>query len=336
MSSSSGFSRRRLLTVALPAALSLPVLVACQSDPTVGNAPSGAGTPSEGGSGAAGPFPVTIEHQFGSTTVPAAPTRVLTAGFNEQDFALAFGVEPVGVREFLGYDAPQRPWAPASVRGKQLPTVGANELDFEKVAALDPDLILAVNAYIDRAAYEKLAAIAPTVAQSGDVAAGATSWQDQTRVTGRALGREQRADELVTEVEGRFAAARSAHPAFAGKSAAFALGSSADGSYSLGADDYRTGWLVDLGFMVPRTGGDVSFERLDVFDADVLIGEGLDRDFLQNRLFTALDVVREKRFVDVGGFDQDFAGALGFNSPLSLPFLLDQAVPKLATALQAD
>ena len=37
---------------------------------------------------------------------PRSPERVLTIGFNEQDYALAFGVEPVGVREFLGYDAP--------------------------------------------------------------------------------------------------------------------------------------------------------------------------------------------------------------------------------------
>ena len=31
-----------------------------------------------------------------------------------------------------------------------------------------------------------------------------------------------------------------------------------------------------------------------------------------------------------------FAGALGFSCPLSLPFLLDEAVPKLAAALDGD
>jgi iron-siderophore transport system substrate-binding protein len=296
---------------------------------------AGVGAAPSNGASAAG-FPVTIEHQFGSTTVPAAPQRVLTVGFNEQDFALALGVEPVGVREFLGYDAPKRPWAPESVRGKVIPTVGAQDLDFEKIAGLDPDLILGINSYVDRGAYTKLAAIAPTVVQAAGVAAGATTWQDQTLVTGRALGREEEARRLVDQTTAAFRAAVDAHPSFAGKSAAFALGSSATGSYSLGADDYRTGWLVELGFTVAATSVEVSFERLDVFDRDVLLAEGLDPATLQNRLFAALPPVQEGRFVQLGAFDEDFAAALGFNSPLSIPFLLDIAVPRLAAATDGD
>lgn len=61
---------------------------------------------------AGGSFSVSIEHQFGTTTIPAAPTRVVAIGFDEQDYVLAFGVTPVGVREFLGYHAPNRPWHP--------------------------------------------------------------------------------------------------------------------------------------------------------------------------------------------------------------------------------
>jgi hypothetical protein len=32
--------------------------------------------------------------------------------------------------------------------------------------------------------------------------------------------------------------------------------------------------------------------------------------------------------------DGDFANALGFSSPLSIPFALDEAVPQLATAVE--
>ncbi|GAA1834420.1 iron-siderophore ABC transporter substrate-binding protein [Microlunatus capsulatus] len=320
---------RRPLAALVP--LLLLVVAGCSS-----STPEAA-EPAASASGAAdAAFPVTLEHQFGSTTIPAAPQRVVTVGFNEQDYALAFGVEPVGVREFLGYDAPNRPWAPEGVRGKDIPTLGSQDLEFEKIAGLAPDLILGINSYIDQAAYDKLAAIAPTVAQSADVAPGATTWQDQTLTTGKALGRDADAQALVERTEKAFTDAVAANASFAGKSAGFALGSSDAGTYSLGADDYRTGWLTELGFTVPEKGGEVSFERLDVLDADVLLVEGFEQKALDNKLFAALPAVQDGRLVNLGQFDQDFAAALGFNSPLSIPFLLDIAVPRLAAATDGD
>ena len=47
-----------------------------------------------------------------------------------------------------------------------------------------------------------------------------------------------------------------------------------------------------------------------------------------------LDAVRDERVAYLGGFEQQFAGALGFDSPLSLPAALDVAVPVLAAALE--
>ncbi|HEY5783653.1 MAG TPA: ABC transporter substrate-binding protein [Microlunatus sp.] len=330
-SSRGHLARSPRVVVAIVIAVLAAVLTSC-------NASSGGSEGASTAPSSSTAFPVTIEHQFGTTTIPSTPQRVVTVGFNEQDFALAFDVVPVGVREFLGYDAPNRPWAPESVRGKEIPTVGSNDLEFEKIATLEPDLILGINSYIDQAAYTKLAAIAPTVAQSGDVAAGATTWQDQTLTTGEALGQGAKAQELVDKISTVFDEAKTANPSFAGKSAAFALGSSANGTYSLGADDYRTGWLTQLGFTVPEKGAEVSFEQLEgVFGGvDVVLAEGVEKSALENPLVQALPPMEEGRFVDLGAFDQDFAAALGFNSPLSIPFMLDTAVPRLAAATDGD
>lgn len=281
-------------------------------------------------------FPVTMKHKFGSTTIPEQPQRVVTIGFNDQDYALALGVEPVGVREFLGYPAPDRPWAPENVRGKKLPTVGAQDLDLEQVAALEPDLILGINSYLDEEAYGLLSGIAPTVAQTDDYADGATPWDEQTRQTGQALGRSAEATAIIERTTAAFTAAKEAHPEFTGKRAAFLLGSSASGVWSMGTDDYRTGWLTELGFEVDATGGEVSYEKLDTLDRDVLLGEGVADADLKRELVQQLAVVREGRYVGLGAFDNDFAAALGFNSPLSLPFLLDIAVPRLAAATDGD
>lgn len=276
--------------------------------------------------------PVEVRNMFGTTHIDVKPERVVTIGYNEQDFALALGVVPVGVRTFLGYDAVNRPWAASLLPKHHLPTVGAEELDLEKVAALEPDLILGINSYIDKEQYDLLTAIAPTVAQPAGYAKGATPWDEQTRLIGKALGRESRAADVIARTRDAFDKAAKAHPEFAGKSASFALG----GAYSLGADDYRTGWLVDLGFTVPKHSGKVSEERLDLFDTDVLVLEGAGADLTGSAVFASLDAVEEGRVVDLGEFDDDFAGALGFNSPLSLPYVLDVAVPRLADAVDGD
>ena len=57
-------------------------------------------------------FPVTVEHKFGKTTIESEPKRVVTVGYTDQDAALAVGVVPVAVGDFLGgYDWRERPWA---------------------------------------------------------------------------------------------------------------------------------------------------------------------------------------------------------------------------------
>ncbi len=289
-------------------------------------------TPVNPGSGG---FPIVMDHAFGTTTIETPPQRVVTIGFNEQDFVLALGVEPVGVREFLGYDAPNRPWAPTSVRGKEIPTVGANELELEKIATLEPDLILGINSYVDKGTWKKLDALAPTLAQSDEWPAGATPWGQQWLQIGVALGKDEQAQSLVDQVADQFDRAKADHPEFVGKQAAFVFGVSG-GVFHLGADDYRTGWLTELGLEVVETSGEVSLEKLAEIDRDVLVAEGLAPEITGADVFTRLSAVEEGRYVYLGEFDQDFAAALGFNSPLSLPFLLDIAVPRLAAALDGD
>src|SRR3546814_9213230 len=85
--------------------------------------------------------------------------------------------------------------------------------------SLAPDLILALYADIDTETYKKLTSIAPTVAQSKDYDAYTTPWTDMTLTAGRALGKGPQAQQLITDTENAFAAARAAHPEFAGQTA---------------------------------------------------------------------------------------------------------------------
>jgi iron complex transport system substrate-binding protein len=314
----------------VPALLALGLgFTACGSDPE---------PEPDAGAAADGAFPVTIENRFGTTEIPAEPQRVVTVGFNDQDFVLALGVTPVGERELLGdYDATTRPWAQEQLPAEAIPTVGGEEIDLEAVAALEPDLIVGVYSFMDQAVYDQLSGIAPTLAQTDEYADGATPWQEQALLTGQALGREDEAQQLVDEVEGQFAQAVDENPDFAGTSLAVDLTGVGSGHYLLGADDLRTQFFSDLGFTVPDTSTDVSQERLDLLEADVLAVNGYDQaDADADPLFSALGVVTEGRTVLLGSYSGDVSAALGFGSPLSLPYLLDEVVPALAAASDGD
>lgn len=290
----------------------------------------------QGGDGSSGRTR-TIEHKFGSTDVPADPRRVVAAGFNEADFALALGAVPVGVRDVIGpFREEARPWAQDELGDANPEIVGGEEINFEAVAALEPDLILAIYSFIDREDYELLSGIAPTVAQPGRYPDGGTPWQEQTLLTGRALGREERARGVVDDVESRFAEARERHPNFEGKTAAVTLVLEGE-FYVLEPTDLRTRLFTDMGFRMPDETGSISRERVDLLDQDVLIFLGADSQaFEDDELLGSLDAVREGRTIYAGDYSSDLAGALGFSSPLSLPFALDTAVPRLEAAVDGD
>ena len=50
-----------------------------------------------------------VAHQYGETTVPAPPERVVSVGVTEQDILLELGVVPVAVTEWYG-EQPSATW----------------------------------------------------------------------------------------------------------------------------------------------------------------------------------------------------------------------------------
>jgi len=119
------------------------VMTACDRDDST----SSSATPPSGASGQG--FPVTIEHARGSTTINSEPQRVVTIGWSDQDPVLALGVKPVGTTEWFN-EQPGAifPWARAAASGASpeiVSTAGAGgEINYEKVASVQPDLILAL------------------------------------------------------------------------------------------------------------------------------------------------------------------------------------------------
>ncbi|MGE4023679.1 MAG: ABC transporter substrate-binding protein [Mycolicibacterium sp.] len=275
---------------------------------------------------------VTIAHKFGETKVPANPTRVVTVGWTDQDFVLPFGVVPVSAREFFEeYDG--YPWVKTATDGKGIPTWGADTIDFEAIAAQQPDLIFAIYETIDQQTYDRLSQIAPTVIQSGDYADEETPWDVQLLTTGKALGKEQQAEELVAEVQGRIDEARQANPEFEGKTLVVDFGPESGGHYLLPEKDPRRALFTALGFATQEVDGDVSEEKLDLLDRDVLFVNGATKEqMLASPAFARLGVVREDRTLYTT-FESNLSGALTYSGPDALLYALDVLTPQLANAL---
>ena len=309
-----------------------------------------AGSGSAGGSAseaASGTFPVTIEHRFGDTTIESEPERVVSVGFTDQDPLLALGIVPVGIRDWYG-DQPNAvwPWAQDLLGGEEPEVLSAEEINAEAIAALEPDLIVGVSSGMTEEEYDTLSQIAPTLAQSGDYVDYGMPWQEGTRMIGEAVGRPDEAEAMVADVEARLAAARRANPGFEGAEAtvSYVMDETSIGAYS--PEDTRSRLLTDLGMVIPQEIADLagdqfysqfSKEQIAVLDRDLIVwiaGEpGIEDQVRQDPLHGRLRAAAEGREVFLTQME---AGAASFSSVISLPYLLDSLVPRMAAAVDGD
>lgn len=285
-----------------------------------------------------------IAHKYGETVVPHDPQRVVSVGYSDQDDLLALGVMPVGIRDWYG-EQPHAvwPWAQAALGSAEPEVLPADELNFEMVAALEPDLIIGVSSGMTEEQYDLLSTIAPTVPQPGDYPDYGTPWQVRTRMIGEAVGKAEEAEALVDALDERFAQVRTDHPEFDGLSAAVAFYfEDQPGAYA--SADVRARIMGDLGFVTPpeydEIAGDsfyASFspERIELLDTDVVVWLSSEAaaEIAASPLRDGLAIASEGREIFVSS---EVGGAFSFASPLSLGYLLDELVPELALAVDGD
>ncbi len=319
--------------------LGVVILAGCGED--VGETAGSTSTPDS--TATPDPFPVIMEHKFGSTTIPSDPQRIVSVGFNDEDFVFALGKTVIGSLRPTDYEYHNRPWATQELAEADPESVGSSEeLLFEQIAALNPDLIIGLYAGISEGDYDLLSRIAPSVLQPERYDDYAILWQDQLRVTGRALGRQERAKELVDQLEQRFAQAREEHPDFENSSAVLMALNPGNGYYAYTGP--RGAFFTSLGLTIPdeiveRAGekffAEYSSEQVEVFDQDVVIMYATREEAEGDPLFKSLNAVRDGRVVYLPD-SADLYGALNYNSPLSLPFQIDGFVPRLDQAIDGD
>jgi iron complex transport system substrate-binding protein len=350
-------SRRssRLLLTAIATATAL-ALAACGSsstsstsssaDPTAASSsPTGMSSAASSGAAEAASFPVEIPNAFGTTVIPAAPERVVVVGFTEADTVLALGTVPVGIQQFVStFASGVGPWAEPLLDG-QTPTVFTTfDLNFEQIAALQPDLIIGLNRGITAEDYPKLTAIAPTMARPAEFADFGVPGEEQVQLIGQALGKEAAATELLAEEQAQIAAAAADNPEFAGKtfSAVWPRPEGA-GWFAWTSIDPRVQLITDLGMTlspdIDALGNtafynEISKENTPEINADVVVAIDENQQqatVLADPLFQSLPAAQGGHVAWVT--DPPVIGAFAYSSVLSTPYVLEALVPLLAGAV---
>jgi iron complex transport system substrate-binding protein len=289
-------------------------------------------------------FPVTIKHALGTTTIPTKPKRIVTIGWNGEDSVFALGFAPVAMPRYPNTETGVLPWNQRYIAGAEITFFSPGAIDFEEIAALRPDLILAIRSGVDQVAWNRLSAIASTVVyRSGPWIA---TWQEQTLLTGQALGVPDRAKSLIERTDGFLRELGQQNPSLAQKTFVF-------GSYFPGAsglvvylpDDPRVAALGALGLKVApivaelgkanpgRFSASISFEQVERLESDILImwyGRGARDAAESNPLFKTIPAVDRGRYVALD--DPPSVWSTSALSVLSIPFGFPEFVPRLAQA----
>ncbi|MYU02644.1 ABC transporter substrate-binding protein [Streptomyces sp. SID8366] len=186
-----GSARPRLLRPAVAAAALALALTACGSSSTT----------TGGGDGKAAATRV-VGTAHGKVTVPAHPLRIVSVHSWSTESLLDLGIRPVGVENSGANYVPPRYLKRWKAAAKV--TTGA-DIDYEKIAALKPDLIVGVDVPYLSKAYKRLSAIAPTAFASFDES---SSWSTYPQATATFVNGTAQLARLKRKYDDRIAAVR--------------------------------------------------------------------------------------------------------------------------------
>lgn len=295
-------------------------------------------------------FPVTIPGGLGSAVIESAPQHVLALSGTDADHLLALGIVPLAIPTMAQTDAMTNgtgilPWQrdlyPARLAKVETPV---SDINYESLAALDPDLIVATTYWgLNADSYARLSDIAPVV--HFDSGTNADPWQDYSRKIALALGKPEAAEAAIAKAEQALADARAAAPELEGKSFNAIISPSNEGVYILCSDEDNlarvTGALglvlSDYAKTVPCDGGkgQVSWDNVSNLDADLLwvIPDNMEQlSVLESQpLWPRLSAVQRGALVVVPK-TSGVPYALAFPSPLSIAWSVEQLTPLFAEA----
>lgn len=143
-----------------------------------------------------------IEHSGGTTTLSGDPQRVVALEWSLVEHALALGVQPVGVADVEGYRELVN--VPLELNDDVADVGTRQEPSVEAIAALEPDLILAID-WRHESIYDQLTALASTILVPfdvrGDDITPLENLNNRVTMIGAALNRPDEASDIYVHME---------------------------------------------------------------------------------------------------------------------------------------
>ncbi|WP_258366633.1 iron-siderophore ABC transporter substrate-binding protein [Curtobacterium sp. MCSS17_011] len=317
---------RRVLAAAGAVVAASLVLAGCASG-------SGSSTDSASSGSSDAAFPVSITTGLGTTTIESAPKRVVALGWGDAETALELGVQPVGASDWLAFGGDGvGPWLKGAY-DKSPKIIQTLEPSYEDILKLNPDVILDVKSSGDKERYDKLSAIAPTVAIPKGGENYLASTEQQTTMIAKALGKESEGKKLLSGLDDAYAAARKAHPDFEGKTAVVGAYSS-EGFGAYASTDSRSTFMRNLGFEIPKAIDEqagkefsvhLSDENLDLLDADLTLILPIyveASEASSNKLFQKVPSVEAGHAIVFD--DKDVSSAFSMGTTAAIEWALDK------------
>lgn len=264
-------------------------------------------------------YPLALDTWAGETTLDERPERIAVIGFNPNlDALAALDVTPV-------YALTEEPWSwrdPEWVSDIEHVDTATrkDDINFEAIAASDPDLIVATDFINDETQFDRLSTIAPVLDRAEVIHGDKRDWRDSQRAVGEALDLGHAAEDAISETEEAVRDIAEAHPEFDGKTITIGqdYGPEFGLSYYTVTDGTAENLMTDLGFepnpLAENFVDDdvVSDENQKLLDADVLVMIYGDEEIREaresNALFRSVPAVAEDRYVSLSAVDGDPTG----------------------------
>jgi|GEM_PF-862603 len=339
-------SRGPAVVLAVVATVLAGLLAGCAPAAEPGTTPS---TGSSSSPSAAASFPFTQKNAWGTTEIPAQPTKIAVVSEGDRDIVYALGLTPVIQPVYPGAFVSGYVADAEKALGVSNPVTydATDSTDFEAIAAAGPDVILGVNHYSMDDEYTQLAKIAPVVTTATKDEIDTLTWDARVRRVAEALGLKEKGEEVIAAARKAAADAAAAHPELKGKSYTYVVVHPSQLTYSSNADA-DTGVFEDLGLVRAENSkkynsnnDGVSLENVDQFDADILLiaypfgDEGvISKSALEtNKLWQAIPAVKDGRWGVVDA-ENGLASNIAYPSVLAYPWVVEKIVPVLVAAAE--
>lgn len=211
---------------------------------------------------------LTITHELGETEVPKNPEKVVVFDFGILDTMDKLGIDVTGVAQS------NIPSYLEKYESDEYENIGSlKEPDFEKIAEIDPDLIIISGR--QSSLYDQLEELAPTIFLGVDTARYMDSFKENTEIVGQIFDKEDEVEQALADVDEKVEAI-SKKAEESGKNGLIILAN--DDKISAYGPSSRFGIIHDVfgvpaadeGIEVSTHGQNVSFEYIVEQDPDLL------------------------------------------------------------------